>query len=290
MEFRDYDKVIPITVPTPLHERGRFCRKISTKKFSNIVQRDLIEAVKRKDLEAFKFILDREGGDPFLHPRSGDNYRCSPYHTAAMIGCTEIVEYILDGCMDFRVFIDRREDDFRKTALHFAATNGCVATVRFLLLRGAHPSPKALDLWTPMHYAAENGHPEVIRLLLDHGANPNLRNETSQTPAHLAAIYVHPISFQVLVEHYGTLAQEWLRKTARAIRSSVPTLIPDTCRNIAAFAVTPTDLDIQDDWNKTPLEWAVENMSFLDGAAGESITAYVTEFLGVDGLNGDWFF
>jgi len=255
--------------------------------FSDIVQRDLIEAVKQQDLEAFKFITNREGGDPFLHPRKGENYRCSPFHTAAMIGCTVIVEYILETCDDPLAVIDLREEDFGKTPLHFAATNGYVETVRFLLRNGANPIPRALDLWTPMHYAAENGHPEVIKVLLDYGADPDLRNETSQIPAHLAAIYVHPTSFQVLLEYYGTVALTRMRETARAIRSSVPTLIPDNCRNIAAFAVPPSNLDIEDDWNKTPLDWAVENMSFEDGEAGGDIANYVIEFLGVDD---EWFF
>jgi len=254
---------------------------------NEIVQRDLIEAVKQKDLEAFKFITNREGGDPFHHPGIGENYRCSPFHTAAMIGCTRIVDFILQNCDDPQAVIDIREEDFGKTALHFAATNGYVGTVKLLLKNGANPIPRALDLWTPMHYAAENGHPDVIKVLLDYGANPDLPNETSQIPAHLAAIYVHPESFQVLLEYYGTKALSRMRKTARAIRSSVPTLIPDTCRNIAAFAVTPSNLDIEDDWNKTPLDWAVENMSFEDGEAGGDIATYVIEFLGVAD---DWFF
>lgn len=252
---------------------------------NEIVQRDLIEAVKQKDLEAFVFIKNREGGDPFFHPGLGEKYRCSPFHTAAMIGCTEIVKYILETCDDPEFVIDLREDNFGKTALHFAATNGYVRTVRFLLQKGANPIPKAPDLWTPMHYAAENGHPEVIKVLLDYGADPNLRNETSQIPAHLAAVYVHPMSFKVLLEYYGSMALSRMRQTARTLRSSVPTLIPEVCKNIAAFTVAPSSLDTQDDWNKTPLDWAVENMSF--GEAGGHITTYVNEFLGVAD---DWFF
>jgi len=252
-----------------------------------VVQRDLIEAIKQRDLQAFKFILTREGGDPFLHPGKRENHRCSPFHTAAMIGCTEIVKYILDSCKDPAAIINLREENFGKTALHFAATNGCVDTVVLLLEYGADPIPRALDLWTPMHYAAENGHPNVIKVLLDHGANPDLRNETSQVPAHLAAIYAHPLCFEILLEHYGTKALSTMRETARAIRSSVPTLIPDTCRNIAAFAVTPSNPDIEDDWNKSPLDWAVENISFEFGEAGGHITSYVIDYLGVDD---DWFF
>jgi len=251
------------------------------------VQRDLIQAIKEKDLNAFKFIITREGGDPFLHPGKRENHRCSPFHTAAMIGCTVIVNYILESSNDPHAVINLREENFGKTALHFAATNGNFETVRFLLEKGADPIPMALDLWTPMHYAAENGHPDVIKVLLDYGANPDLQNETSQVPAHLAAMYDHPGSLQILLEYYGTCALSKMRDVARAIRSTVPTLVPDACQNIAAFAVTPSNPDIDDDWNKTPLDWAVENISFDVREAGGDITSYASEYLGfVD----DWFF
>jgi len=257
------------------------------KEINELVQRDLNQAIELKDLEAFKFIINREGGDPFLHPAKQWNHRYSPFHTAAMIGCTEIVKYILESFIDPQAVINLREKNFGKTALHFAATNGNFETVRLLLLKGADPMPKALDLWTPMHYAAENDHPEVIKVLLDHGANPDLENESSQVPAHLAAMYVHPESLQILLEYYGTRALSKMRDTATAIRSSVPALILETCQNIAAFAVSPSNPNIDDEWNKTPLDWAVENVSFEVGEDGCNITNYVSKYLGV--VN-DWFF
>ena len=81
-----------------------------------------------------------------------------------------------------------------------------------------------------------------------------------------------------------------MRKAASAVQSSVPTLIPETCRYIAAFAIAPSNLDIKDDWNKTPMDWAVENMSVENGENDESISTYLTEFLVGGGLRDDWFF
>jgi len=277
--------VIQETVSLPKDDGEKHTYK--TKEINELVQRDLNRAIEQKDLEAFMFIISREGGDPFLHPEKRWDHRYSSFHTAAMIGCTEIVKYILESCDDPKAVINLREKNFGKTALHFAATHGNLETVRLLLLKGADPMPKAPDLWTPMHYAAENDHPEVIKVLLDHGANPDLQNESSQVPAHLAAIYVHPESLQILLEYYGTWALSVMRDTARAIRSSVPTLIPDTCKNIAAFAVSPSNPDIDDDWNKTPLDWAVENVSFEIGRDAGNITNYLSKYLGV---GNDWFF
>jgi len=265
----------------PLWKANTEKHTYNKKEINILVQRDLIQAIKEKDLEAFKFIITREGGDPFLHPGKRENHRCSAFHTAAMIGCTEIVKYILECSSDPQAVINLREENFGKTALHFAATNGNVQTVRFLLQKGADPIPRAPDLWTPMHYAAENGHPDVIKLLLDYGASPDLLNETSQVPAHLAAMYDHPESLKILLEYYGTWALSRMRDVALAIRSAIPTLIPDTCQNIAAFAVTPSNPDIDDDWKKTPLDWAVENISFEVREAGGDITSYASEYLGV---------
>jgi len=222
------------------------------------VLNDLVRAASHRDLEAFKFIYKREGGNPFARPK---NRECSAFHTAAMVGCTELVRYILENCSKNKYNdVNLREDDCNKTALHFAATNGYAKTVAFLLRIGAEPDPLSFDLWTPMHYAAENGHAEVIIVLLNHGADPNIKNETSQTPAHLAAVYDHPQCFQVFVQHYGNRAIRTMGETARVVRSLIPGLIPDICRKIAAFAIPPADLNIRDDWEKSPIDWVFETM------------------------------
>jgi len=150
----------------------------------------------------------------------------------------------------------------KKTALHFAATNGCVKTVTFLLDAGADPHPLCCDMRTPMHYAAENGHADVIVVLLNNGANPDMKNYTSQTPAHLTAVFDHPQCFQIFVEYYGVKAKQNLHETARTVQSSAPGLILEICNRIANFAVPPADLNIKDDWNKSPMDWAVETMYY----------------------------
>jgi len=135
---------------------------------------DLLRAAAQRDIKAFKKIFMRDGGNPFLHPKMGE---CSAFHTAAMVGCTELVRYILENCgAKNKANINLKEKDCNKTALHFAATNGYVTTVTFLLDTGADPHPLSFDMWTPMHYAAENGHADVIIVLLNYGANPDIKN------------------------------------------------------------------------------------------------------------------
>jgi len=255
------------TKPIPSQETDHYFNTDTP--ISQSVQNDLVRAASHRDTEAFKFIYHREGGDPFVRPKKGE---CSPFHTAAMVGCTELVSYILDNCStNKRVDINLREEDCNKTALHFAATNGYVETVTFLLENGAEPHPLSFDIWTPMHYAAENGHAEVIIVLLNHGADPDVRNETSQTSAHLAAVYDHPQCFHIFVQHYGKRAKRTMWNTARIICSSVPGLIPEMCKKIAAFAVPPADLSIKDDWDKSPMDWAAETIFSGCGRGWEGV-------------------
>jgi len=247
------------------------------------VQNDLTIAASQRDTEAFKFILKREGGYPFMNSKNGEG---SPFHIAAMVGCTTLVKYILENCSsNSKLDVNLREPSCNKTALHFSATNGYVETVEFLLSAGAESHPLSFDVWTPMHYAAENGHAEVIVVLLNYGANPDIKNETSQTPAHLAAVYDHPFCFQTLVEHYGNRASRVMRETARIVRSTVPGLIPDMCRKIAAYAVPPSDLDIRDDWNKSAVDWAIETM---DSSLGWD--SKIAETLLIADEQDGWFF
>jgi len=258
---------------------------ISNQSTDETSQSDLAMAAGQRDVEAFKFIFEREGGNPFKRSKG---FECSPFHTAAMVGCTKLVKYILENCTNGKeVDVNLREDECNKTALHFAATNGYVETVNFLLAANAERNPKSFDIWTPMHYAAENGHAEVILTLLNHGANPDLKNETSQTPAHLAAVYNHPKCFQVLVDHYGEIAMSNMKETARIIRFTVPGIIPDICKKIAAFAVPPSDLDVKDIWDKSAVDWAVETM---DSGYGFGWDATIAKTLLVADEQDCWFF
>jgi len=249
------------------------------------VQNDLAVAAAQGDAEAFKFILKREGGYPFMCSKKNE---CSSFHVAAMVGCTTLVNYILENCSaDKKQAVNVQEKSCNKTALHFAATNGYAETVKFLLAVGAEPDPQSFGMWTPMHFAAENGHAEVIRTLLDNGADPDIKNETLQTPAHLAAVYDHPVCFQILVEHYGKKSMRIMRERARIVRSTVPGLIPELCKKIAAFAVPPSDLDFKDVWNKSAVDWAIETMN---SGCGLGWDAKIAKTLLVSEDRNAWFF
>lgn len=73
-------------------------------------------------------------------------------------------------------------------------------------------------------------------------------------------MFDHPQCFQIFVHYYGDKAKRNLDETARTVQSTAPGLIIDICNKIATFAVPPADLNIKDDWDKSPMEWALETM------------------------------
>jgi len=103
-------------------ESKPFVNGVSLLKDLDAVQTELIRAVNQRNLRAYQSILVRESGNPFLpfvHPAKGE---CSSWHTAAMIGSTDILEFILRTCSnDTGAVVDIREEGWNKTALHYAA-------------------------------------------------------------------------------------------------------------------------------------------------------------------------
>jgi len=179
-----------------------FANGVSRSTGQEAVQTELIEAVNQRDSSTYQSIISREMENPFLPFIRPPKEECNSWHTAAIIGATDILKYILNVCSeDAGSVIDIRDERYNKTALHFAAESGNIDTVRFLLANGASPLIQTPKLWAPLHYASEYGHVEVVRVLLEHAADVDVMNESSQTPAHICAVFGHLTCFQVLIEH-----------------------------------------------------------------------------------------
>jgi len=178
-----------------------FAKGDSHSRGQEAVQTELIEAVNKRDSSKYQSIISLEMENPFLPFIRPLKEECSSWHTAAIIGATDILKHILIVCgEDAGSVIDIKDERNNKTALHFAAESGNIDTVRFLLVNGASPFVQTPKLWAPLHYASEYGHVEVVRLLLEHAADVDVMNESSQTPAHICAVYGHLTCFQILVE------------------------------------------------------------------------------------------
>jgi ankyrin repeat protein len=166
---------------------------------------DLVDAVKRGDIEAARAILARDPGAAIKHSASEE----SAIQEACYRGNAEMIA-LVSAQVDPDVFeaitlgndgralalIDERPElaDARSydgwTPLHLAAFFGRGQVVRALLDRDANLDALSTNYManTPLHAAiAGPCVMDLVRDLLQAGANPNARGATGYTPFHLAA-------------------------------------------------------------------------------------------------------
>lgn len=107
---------------------------------------------------------------------------CSPLHSAAKLGLTEVVsQWLASGTP-----VDDLERYGSSTALSYAARYGCKDTVELLLDCGADPNAKDESSYTPLHKAAYYGRTGIVELLLSKGADVHAVTKYKDTPLHCA--------------------------------------------------------------------------------------------------------
>jgi cytohesin len=144
----------------------------------------LIRAVKNKDVDTVRSILDEEGADP------DDAFYANvdaALFEAASKGPKEIVELLLAKKADPNV---RSYDN--STPLFEAAFGQNKQIVELLLAKSADPNARSDDGETPL-FAAVSGDREagreieIVRLLLTAGADPNAADTNGETALHFAS-------------------------------------------------------------------------------------------------------
>ena len=119
-----------------------------------------------------------------------------PLHRAAIQGCEELLEMLLEKNAE----LDARSDDLSRTALHWASSHGRPKAVRLLLTRGAQINACDKRKRTPLSLSASNGNEAVIRLLLDAGADINARDAYKGTALYRAAESGHLTATRMLLD------------------------------------------------------------------------------------------
>ena len=161
----------------------------------------LYGAVKSKDLSLVVKLL-KEGIDPNYSRRT----QYPALHLAASMGCTEIMEKLLDSGAD----IEKKDISYGGTPLHNAAIYGQKSAISMLLKHGANVNALDGSGVSPLHFAAETNKEhdiqertqkqinqdnqieltqkiKIIQILLKAGSEINQRDWVGRTPIDYAS-------------------------------------------------------------------------------------------------------
>ncbi|XP_061770086.1 ankyrin repeat domain-containing protein 16 [Nerophis ophidion] len=141
----------------------------------------LMMACTRRNLDLIQELI-QHSADPLLKNKDGWN----AFHIACREGDPGVVSYLLTAAPD----VWRTESKTRRTPLHTAAMHGCEEVVQILLERcGYTPDAKDSCGVTPFMDAARNGHVSVARLLLTkHQASPTAADTLGAQTVHHVAV------------------------------------------------------------------------------------------------------
>ena len=122
----------------------------------------------------------------------------TPLHIAIINNRTAIVEFLLNKGADINA-----QENHGKTPLHIAlhlATENNYKQIKFLVNKDADINSKDNQGYTPLHYAALKCHTEIVTLFVNKGANINAKSKLNgKTPLHNAASENHKNVVEFLV-------------------------------------------------------------------------------------------
>ncbi|XP_073508568.1 ankyrin repeat domain-containing protein 16 isoform X2 [Phyllobates terribilis] len=161
----------------------------------------LMMACTRRNVDVLKDLIEHKA-DPKLKNKDGWN----SFHIASREGDPAVITYLLDTFPD----IWNTESKIKRTPLHTAAMHGCLDVVQILLERcGYDPDCKDSCGVTPFMDAVQNGHLQIANLLIEikkvcYTAVDNLGVQA----LHRAAVTGQDESLQYLVSHLGVNVNE----------------------------------------------------------------------------------
>lgn len=156
----------------------------------------LMMACTRKNLEVIQDLVEH-GANPLLKNKDGWN----SFHIASREGEPVILRYLLTVCPD----VWKTESRIRRTPLHTAAMHGCFEAVQELLER-CHYEPDCRDNCgvTPFMDAIQCGHVSIAKLLLEkHEACSSAADSLGAQALHRAAVTGQGKALRFLVSDLG---------------------------------------------------------------------------------------
>ena len=195
------------------------------------------------------------------------------FHAAARFGYLAIVENIIEKGTDVNA-----KDTRNRTALHYAAREGHKDIVELLIANGTNVNAKGNRGRTPLFYAFRYGRKDTIKVLVTKGADVNFVSEGDYPPLHYAVWDDDVESAKLLVNHgakfdtkdqdgftaFRYAAEQGNRELVEFFVSKdadVSTFHGAACvgdlDRVKSFVEQGADVDAKDEFNWTPLFWAV---------------------------------
>ncbi|CAL8318394.1 unnamed protein product [Lota lota] len=153
----------------------------------------LMMACTRRNLEVIRELLSHRA-DPFL--KNKDGWNC--FHIACREGDPLVVQHLLKVAPG----VWKTESKILRTPLHTAAMHGCEEVVNILLQRCGY-IPDSADSCgvTPFMDAVRNGHIAVGKMLLEiHGASPTASDKLGAQSIHQVAVTGQEEALEFLVK------------------------------------------------------------------------------------------
>lgn len=147
--------------------------------YTDIYNRSLVlEVVESKNVEVFKFLLEREVS---LTDRDLRNGR-TMFHVCASKGCVKIANLIKDK------YLVNLEDYLMKIPIFYAVEGSKSDMAKWLIIKGSDLKKKDKDGNTILHKVAENDLEEVAEILIKKQVDVNAQNNNKETPLFLSIL------------------------------------------------------------------------------------------------------
>jgi cytohesin len=248
-------------------ETAELLRKHGGKRGSELPLATLFEAVKQVDLQGVKDFLAK-GADVNAKDDSG----WTPLIHAANRGHNEVAALLIAKGADVNA-----QNEGGVTTLSFAVSEGHKEIAELLIAKGVDVNTKDDSGWTPLYYAAIGGHKEVVELLIAKDANVNAKCDGGMNPLHKAAAEGHKEIAELLIAKGADVNAKrydgatpldcatWfsqseiadlLRKHGGKYGTIHVAARGGDIEAVKEFLATGTDVNVKDEWSRTPLDFA----------------------------------
>jgi len=177
-------EVSPKVTPTPKATKAATPKPVVSstpeKQIDQAEFDELLNSIKKSDLEAVKKILDKS--PELANAKNFENGRTPLYEALSLNDGMKLAGLLISNGADVNA-----GDDYGLTPLHLMVLMGKKEKVVYLISKGANVNTSNNDNETPLHGAAGRGLKDIAGILVEKGAELNVRDrEWKYTPLDIA--------------------------------------------------------------------------------------------------------